>query len=247
MLKLYHMRPSTCSKKVRICLAEKQLEWESREIRTDGVEEHLEPWFIEMNPNAVVPVLEHDGNFIIESCVILEYLEDVFPDVRLRPADPVARARMRYWLDRSESVVHRNINVLSHNRFMTRFFGHLSLDEKLAIADRQPRIATRTERRRRYEHGVTQEEEQLAEAVLAECLDDMERELQQRSWLAGDEYSLADIAVVPFFERFEANRLDRLVDWGRRPAVGAWLGRARERRAYGEGMALDRSSQAPRR
>jgi len=241
VLKLYHMWPSTCSKKVRICLAEKKLEWESRAIRTDDVEEHLEPWFIDLNPNAVVPVLDHDGNIIIESCIILEYLEDAFPDVRLRPGDPMARARMRYWLDRSESVVHRNINVLAHNRFMTRFLGHLSLEEKLERAARQPRIGTRTERRRRYEHGVTQEEEQLAEAVLAECLDDMERELQGLAWLAGDEYSLADIAIVPFFERFEANQLERLTDWDRRPAVGAWLGRVRERAAYAEGMALDRA------
>jgi len=240
MLKLYHMWPSTCSKKVRICLAEKQLDWESRAMRTDGVEEHLEPWFIELNPNGVVPVLDHDGNIIIESCVILEYLEDVFPQIRLRPEDPVARAHMRYWLDRSESVLHKNINILSHNRFMTKFFGQFSLEEKLAIADRQPRVGTRTERKRRYQHGVSAEEEQLAEAVLAECLDDMEKELTRQPWLAGEEYSLGDIAMVPFFERFEANRLAGLLDWDKRPAVGDWWARIRERPAYDKGMALDK-------
>lgn len=240
MLKLYHMWPSTCSKKVRICLAEKQLDWESRVMKTDGVEEHLEPWFIELNPNAVVPVLDHDGNIIIESCVILEYLEDVFPEVRLRPEDPVAKARMRYWLDRSESVLHKNINTLSHNRFMTKFFVHFSLEEKLAIAARQPRVATRTERKRRYEHGVSAEEEQLAEAVIAECLDDMEKELGRRPWLAGEEYSLGDIAMVPFFERFEANGLQGLLDWDKRPAVGDWWARIRQRPAYDIGMALDK-------
>jgi glutathione S-transferase len=209
-------------------------------MKTDGSEEHLEPWFIELNPNAVVPVLDHDGNIIIESCVILEYLEDVFPEIRLRPDDPVARARMRYWLDRSESVLHRNINLLSHNRFMARFFGHMSLDEKLAIAAKQPRISTRTERERRYRNGVSADEERLAEAVIAECLDDMQNELNARPWLAGDEYSLADIAIVPFFERFEANGLKNLLDWNRRPAVGDWWQRIRERPAYQQGMALDK-------
>lgn len=238
MLKLYHMWSSTCSKKVRICLAEKKLQWDSRVIRTDGVEEHLEPWYIELNPNGVVPTLDHDGNIIIESCVILEYLEDVFPETRLRPQTPVARARMRYWLDRSESVLHKNINVLSHNRFMTRYLGKLSLEEKLARANRQPRVATRAERRRRYTHGLSDEEEQLAENVLAECLDDMERVLGGQPWLAGGEYSLADIAMAPFFERFEVNELTGLVDWEKRPAVGDWYRRIRERPAYDEGMAL---------
>lgn len=238
-LKLYHMWPSTCSKKVRICLAEKHLDWESRAIQADDkVEEHLEPWFVELNPNAVVPVLDHNGNIIVESCVILEYLEDVYPGMRLRPADPVARSQMRYWLDRSESVLHKNINVLSHNRLMARFLGQLSLEEKLARAARPPRIGARTERLRRYEHGVSAEEEELAEAILAECLDDMERLLAGQPWLAGEEYSLADIAMVPFFQRFEVNQLDGLVDWARRPAVGDWYARICERPAYDEGMAL---------
>lgn len=238
MLKLYHMWPSTCSKKVRICLAEKKLEWTSRVISVEPVEEHLEPWYIELNPNAVVPVLDHNSNIIIESCVILEYLEDVFPEVRLRPEDPVSKARMRYWLDRSESVLHKNINLLSHNRFMTRFLGKLSLEEKLARADRQPRIATRSERRHRYQHGVSAEEEHLAEAVLGECLDDMEQVLCSQAWLASDEYSLADIAMVPFFQRFEVNELHSLLDWTERPAVGDWWRRIRARPAYVEGMAL---------
>lgn len=241
MLKLYHMWPSTCSKKVRICLAEKKLEYESRVMKTRGVQEHLEPWYIELNPNGVVPTLDHDGNIIIESCVILEYLEDAFPEVQLRPDDPVARAHMRYWLDRSESVLHKHINVTSHRRFMAKVLGHLSLEEQLAMADRQPRVATRAERRRRYEFGLSIEEENLAEAALAECLDDMEALLAGQPWLAGGEYTLADIAMVPFFERFEVNQLENLVDWEKRPRVGDWYRRISERPAYEEGMALDKA------
>jgi glutathione S-transferase len=234
------MWPSTCSKKVRICLAEKGLDWDSRVIRTDGVKEHLEPWYVALNPNGVVPTLDHDGNIIIESCVILEYLEDVFPDTRLRPEDPVATAHMRYWLDRSESILHKCINVLSQNRFNASVLAGLSHQEKLELAARQPRIATRAERLHRYEHGISVEEEQLAEETIAECLDDMEKLLSGQPWLAGDEYSLADIAMVPFFERFEANGLSALADWNRRPAVGDWYRRIGERPAYETGMALDK-------
>ena len=113
MLKLYHGWTSTCSKKVRITLAEKGLEWESQIIRGGPARENLEPWYIKLNPNAVVPTLDHDGRIIIESCVICEYLDDVFPEHRLSPEDPYDRAQMRIWLDKSEMAVHHNINIIS--------------------------------------------------------------------------------------------------------------------------------------
>ncbi len=91
MLALYHMWTSTRSKKVRICLHEKNLEWENRAVKGGSVRENLAPWYLKINPYGVVPSLDHEGRIITESCVILEYLEDVFPDVRLRPID--ARAR----------------------------------------------------------------------------------------------------------------------------------------------------------
>ena len=48
-----------------------------------------------LNPTGKVPALEVDGQVIAESEVINEYLEDRFPTPALRPADPLARARMR--------------------------------------------------------------------------------------------------------------------------------------------------------
>lgn len=50
---------------------------------------------MKINANGQVPVLVDDGAIITEPTVINEYLEDVFPQVRLRPGDPVARAQMR--------------------------------------------------------------------------------------------------------------------------------------------------------
>ncbi|MCC7462979.1 MAG: glutathione S-transferase family protein [Gammaproteobacteria bacterium] len=238
MLKLYHMWTSTCSKKVRICLVEKNLAWESRVISTDPVLETLEPWYLKINPNAVVPSLDHDGGIVIESCVILEYLDDVFPDPPLRPTDPVDRAAMRVWLDKSESVVHKNINVLSHNRFMATALAGKTLEQKLAMANRQPRLGTRTERLRRYREGVSVEEEKFAEALLAELMDEMEATLSRQPWLAGAAFSLADIAITPFIERFQVNRLEALTDWSRRRAVGDWWRRITSRPSYEKGMAL---------
>jgi glutathione S-transferase len=232
------MWTSTCSKKVRICLAEKNLDWDSRVIKTQPSPETLEPWYIKLNPNAVVPTLIHDERIVIESCVILEYLDDVFPEISLRPADFGDRATMRVWLDKSESVLHRYINVMSHNRFMAQYLDKLSVEEKTAQVERYPRQALYQVKKQRYLHGVSAEEEANAMAQLEEFMDDMEITLSRTPWLAGEEYSLADISITPFLERFAVNKLDTLIDWKKRPATGDWWQRIQDRPAFEKGMAL---------
>ncbi len=54
MLELYHSPVSTCSQKVRLVLAEKNLKWESHVLRFDSGE-HLAPKYLKLNPNGVVP------------------------------------------------------------------------------------------------------------------------------------------------------------------------------------------------
>lgn len=96
MLELYHAEPVANSMKVLICLKEKRIEFVSHYVNLLLFEQH-EPEFVAINPNGQVPVLVHDGNVITESTVINEYLDDVFPEIPLRPGDPFLRARMRIW------------------------------------------------------------------------------------------------------------------------------------------------------
>src|SRR3546814_14893966 len=58
----------------------------------------LEPAYLELNPNGVVPTMVHDGVVLIESSAILEYLDEVFPEPPLSPADAVGRCRTRPWM-----------------------------------------------------------------------------------------------------------------------------------------------------
>lgn len=95
MLELYHDSDSIMSFKVRFCLAEKGLDWQ--EHRTIlGRFENLTPQYMKINPDAVVPTLIHDGEVILESTVINEYLDEVFPSPSLKPATPLERARMEF-------------------------------------------------------------------------------------------------------------------------------------------------------
>ena len=80
----------------------------------------------------------------------------------------------------------------------------------------------------------------LAEQALAEVLDDMETALRDQPWLVGGDYTLADIAITPFIERFAVNGLNNLVDWSTRPAVGDWWERVQARPSCAEGRRLDK-------
>jgi glutathione S-transferase len=127
MLELYHAPQSTCSQKVRIALAEKNLDWTERRVNLPK-NEQLRPEYLKLNPNGVVPTLVHDGQVIIDSSVILEYLDEVFPKPLLSPADPARRAQMRAWMRFLEEVPTAAIRVPSFHMALANRFNEL--DEK---------------------------------------------------------------------------------------------------------------------
>lgn len=127
-LELYNFPPSTCSLKVRICLAEKELEWVDHRLDSRN-EEHLSPEYLELNPNGVVPTLIHDGVPIIDSSVILEYLDEVFPTPRFTPDDPKERAKMRSWLRFFEEKPTLAVRYPFFNNVLIKGFQKLSTDE----------------------------------------------------------------------------------------------------------------------
>jgi glutathione S-transferase len=85
--------------RVRIVLAEKGVEYETVEIDlTDRP-----AWIYEKNPTGTVPVIEEDGFVLPESEVIMEYLEERYPEPALLPADAADRAAVRYRIDRFDA------------------------------------------------------------------------------------------------------------------------------------------------
>src|SRR5262245_31966435 len=86
---------STCSQRVRFVLNAKQLPFEEKKLDLLAGDQ-LKPDYLALNPNGVVPTLDHDGNIVIDSSVIIEYLDEIAPEPEgFTPAAPVARARMR--------------------------------------------------------------------------------------------------------------------------------------------------------
>jgi len=98
MIKLYNFPLSTNSRKVRITLLEKGLEFE-RILIDLSKKEQKHPDYLKIHPYGQVPALEDDGVIVYDSTIINEYLEDEYPHPPLMPSDSEGRARARMMED----------------------------------------------------------------------------------------------------------------------------------------------------
>src|ERR1700677_1232787 len=92
---LYNAPQSTCSQRVRFILNAKKLPF--AEVKLDLLAgDQLKPDYLALHPNGVVPPRDHDGAVVLDSSVIMEYLDEIEPEpANFPPHDPVARAKMR--------------------------------------------------------------------------------------------------------------------------------------------------------
>ena len=70
---------------------------------------------LELNPYGKVPVLVDGDAVVYESAIIDEYLEEKYPQIPLLPKDPLARARIRIWIDYCNTRVQRAAGFIAHN------------------------------------------------------------------------------------------------------------------------------------
>ena len=101
---LYTAERCPYAARARIVLAEKGLDYDAVEIDLDD----RPSWIYEKNPLGRVPVYEEDGGLVLpESRVIMEYLDERYPEPPLWPADPAERALGRLWLERFDEQLGR--------------------------------------------------------------------------------------------------------------------------------------------
>ena len=223
---LHNAPQSTCSQKVRICLWEKGLEFS--EIKLDLFKgDQLTAEYKKLNPNGVVPTLVHGDEVITDSSVIIEYLNESFPELPLAPASPAGRAHMREWMRFSEEVPAPAVRVPSYNRVFLRHFQNMTDEEFIAFGESKPLRKDFFLRMGRK--GYSDEEMQQAEDRLRMTVERMEAQLQRNGpWLLG-EYSLADICIIPVIVRLNDIGLSRL--WADCDNVREWFSRFLEREA----------------
>ena len=225
MLELYHSINSVCAQKVRLALVEKGLTAKEHLMTLRG--DQFDAAYMKLNPNAVVPTLIHDGEPITESSVILYYLDEAFPERPLMPAAPLARAKVRMFNKLVDEYVHNSCMILTFATAFRPAFLKLSPEQRDAEFAKSP-IKKRAEYKRDVvNRGLDSEFVGEALAHHMKLLSWMEEALKRGPYLAGEGYSNAEAAVIPYILRLELLRLSGL--WDKYPRVADWWRRMRER------------------
>jgi len=230
MLVLHHAWRSSASRRVRLCLEEKGLKYESHPVELARLEHHS-PEYLRINPNGVIPTLVHDGRALYESGTICEYVDEVFPEPPLRPADAWGRAQMRNWIRYADERIG-NLIIFNWRHDLQKVAEKWS-DEELAerlakIPSKERREAWLRVARRPY----TEEERSEARGKLVQMLDRMEATLGESAWLAGERYTIADLALVPFVKRIDEEIAPDEMKADRHPRVAKWWASIQARPAF---------------
>lgn len=234
MLSLYRFTGATCAAKILLALSEKALPFEDMlisraELSTD--------WYRALNPSGLVPTLVHDDNIVTESTVILNYLEDTFPDQPLRPSEPLACARMNHWMKMADDLLG-NLFMAGFIIFMRQSFVSMSAQDLESYYSSLPDYSIRQSRRNAIELGMAAPEAPETFRKLANLQRRMNESVQHSTYLVGD-YSLADVSLTPFLFRLET--FDLLIQEAEAPHLHRWWRDIRGRRSFEEAI----TSQTP--
>jgi glutathione S-transferase len=227
---LYNAPQSTCSQRVRFVLNAKQLPFE--EIKLDLLAgDQLKPDYLALNPNGVVPTLDHDGAIVIDSSVIIEYLDEIAPEPEsFTPGDPVERARMRALMRFIDEMPAAAVRIPTFNLAFLPRFAAMSEEEFVAFAESKPL-------RKEFmlamgRKGFPQKDMDAALDRLARTYERMDDAIAQSAgpWLQGKRPTLADVALVPAIVRMADLGLDTM--WQDKPRVARWYDAIRAHPAF---------------
>lgn len=225
---LYNAPQSTCSQRVRFVLNSKDLPF--TEVKLNLLEgDQLKPDYLKLNPNGVVPTLDHDGDIVIDSTVITEYLDEIEPRASFTPESPVRRARMRALMHFIDEMPAAAVRVPTFNLAFLPSFRKMDRDAFVAFANSKPL-------RREFmlsmgQTGFPQSEMDAALSRLRRTYERMDAEIERSGgpWLLGKEISLADVAVMPALVRMHDLGM---ADWQDLPPIVTWFDNIRAQPAF---------------
>ena len=236
MIKLYQAAMSTCVQKVRFTLEQKGLPWEGIDVDLHSGENYSDE-YRKINPKAIIPVLEDDGDMIYESNNICIYLDEKYPDTPMMPKDPKGRADVRELVQLIDEQVHHDSSALTYGiAFRPGVLAKYDTNEKLeAYLAGMPNAGRRNSKRDVITNGVESSECITALERLNKMLAMLELRLQNSDYLVGDELSIADIVYSPYLTRLAHLNLQGM--WDDKPNVAAWFDRVRNTKGYRQGVA----------
>jgi glutathione S-transferase len=226
--KLYNAPQSTCSQRVRFVFNGKRIPFDEVKLNLLAGDQ-LKPDYLKLNPNGVVPTLDHDGSIVIDSTVITEYLDEVVPQASFTPESPVARARMRALMHFIDEMPAAAVRFPTFNLAFLPSFQKMSREQFVAMAESKPL-------RREFmmtmgQTGFSNGEMDAALTRLRRSYERMDAEIEKSGgpWLLGNDISLADVAVMPALVRMQDLNMPGWLDL---PRVVTWFDNIRAHPAF---------------
>jgi glutathione S-transferase len=229
-MKLYHNALSTCSQKTRLALAEKGLKYESQLINLQNGEQ-FSPDYLKLNPKALVPTLEDGGRIYVESSLIIEYLDDAYPQPALKPADSTARYRMRTLMRNIDETQHPACSVITYAIGLRPIMLQKSPDELEKLINAVPDPVRREGRRAVLKDGLQAPVFQTALHTYMHVLAEAEALLTGAQWIGGTTFSLGDCALLPYVLRLDNLGQKALIE-ETLPNIARWYAAVQQRPSF---------------
>lgn len=243
MLELYHWEPNTSSLKPLVVLHEKGLDFTSRYVDFSRFEQYALPDIasaieVQHNPDGEGPILVHRGVPMTEAFFITLYLDEAFPQMPLRTVDAFGRWRVLMWARFLDEVLAPAVNTLGCRKYLTP---RLKTGNRAEIERAMERVPTE-ERRGAWLAALNGDysEDLIADSrrKIGIAVKKVENALADSGWIAGKDYSLADIDAFSLFASLPGLAPD-LLDGASRTA--AWLERIRARPAVKAAFATSKT------
>jgi glutathione S-transferase len=218
---LYNAPQSTCSQRVRFVLNAKKIAFEEHRLDLFSGDQ-LKPEYKAINPNAVVPALIHHGKKVLDSTVIMEYLDEIDnSEICFSPIDPQEKATMRWMMRYVDEIPAPAIRVPSYNLAFLPHYQQMTEEEFNQLANSKPL---------RKEFLLSMGRTGFPKAEMDQALDKLKRAVVRMDewitqnngpWMMGEKLTLVDISIMPVIVRMEDINLDHY--WEDMPNIATWL------------------------
>ena len=226
---LWHAEMSSCSQRVRIALAEKSIQYTSNIIDLHAGE-NASAEYQAIHPLGLVPAIVIDGELIIESIDIIDEVDQRYGQSSLRPQQEKDKVVMLDLMKRADDA-QPSLKLLTFE-FLFSAAPPVSA-EAFTQFQRNHKNAQLTQFFRDFKKGFSHDR---VLAAITKCHEDfllLDQLLSDgRTYLAGEEFTLADVSWSPNFHRFD------LFQWPleQYPALSAWFARLKLRPSYKQGV-----------
>jgi tetrachloro-p-hydroquinone reductive dehalogenase len=227
--------------KVRLALEEKGLAWSGRVIDIMRKQEQLEPWYLKLNPEGIIPTLEFRNGttkVLTDSAHIIRFIASLSQGNALLPQDKSNHPLMEQLINLADDI---DLQILSYARHPSMEKSEKILDARitksLSMAEQYPELknnyfvcAERSQKSKAFR--VDKKHIEDVEHRALESIEFAEKQLEGKNYLLGNSYTLADVIWTVVLSRLDLLGYSKWLDKETFPEISSYYLRMQHRKSY---------------